>query len=273
MKKKSENYAELIMHHPLFCLLDLQSAHQLIRYFKSEFVEPQQVIVVDGDPIDCIYLIISGRAEVIRSVHTLGNHREMRIDELRTGDFIGLSSEGFSSRTGLRTASVKALTTMHLLKISLYDFLQFLQQPQIRYPNLKKLSEEFLLIQFIRSHHTFRNLSHEKIETIVKTARHIKISEGTCLYKEGDIADTVYYLLNGEVILLNLKKSSSTVVKINQMFGEEEFLTKMKRKESAYAKSDSEVLIMEAEIVNKLINVEHSSSLFQKVISRLRRNK
>lgn len=57
------------------------------------------------------------------------------------------------------------------------------------------------------------------------------------------------------------------------MFGEEEFLTKMKRKESAYAKSDSEVLIMEAEIVNKLINVEHSSSLFQKVISRLRGNK
>lgn len=57
------------------------------------------------------------------------------------------------------------------------------------------------------------------------------------------------------------------------MFGEEEFLTKMKRKESAYAKSDSEVLIMEAEIVKKLINVEHSSSLFQKVISRFIRNK
>lgn len=206
MKEKSENYAELILHHPLFCLLDSQSAHQLIRHFKSEFVEPEQIIVVDGDPIDCIYLIISGGAEVIRSVHTLGNHREMRIAELKEGDFIGLSSEGFASRTGLRTASVKALTTMHLLKISLYDFLQFLKQPQIRYPNLKKLSEEFLLIQFIRSHRTFQNLSHEKIQTIVKTARNIKVSEGTCLYKEGDLADTCYYLLNGEVVLLNLKK-------------------------------------------------------------------
>ncbi|CAM2751556.1 cyclic nucleotide-binding protein [Legionella steigerwaltii] len=271
MKKNSERYEDLILHHPLFCLLDYQSAHQLIGHAMSEFVEAEHIIVVDGDPIDCIYLVISGKAEVIRTVHALGKNRETRIATVKKGDIIGLSSEGFASHTGLRTASVRALTTMHLLKISLYDFLQFLKQPQIRYPNLKKLSEEFLLIQFIRAHHTFQNFSHEKIQTMVKTARNIKISAGTSLYKEGDVADTCYYLLNGEVALLNLKGSSSTVVKINQMFGDAEFLTNIKRKESAYAKVDSEVLIMEAEVVRKLIPIEHSPSLFKKVISRLRR--
>lgn len=271
MKKSSENYEDLILHHPLFCLLDYQSAHQLLEYSKPEFIEAGP-IVVDGDPIDCIYLIISGIAEVKRSVHTLGKHREMRIAELKEGKIIGLSSEGFASSTGLHAASVKALTKMHLLKISLYDFLQFLKQPQIRYPHLKKLSEEFLLIQFIRSHHTFQNLSHEKIQTMVKTARNIKIPAGTCLYKEGDIADTCYYLLNGQVVLLNLKRSHSTAVTINQMFGDSEFLTNMKRNESAYAKYDSEVLIIEVEVVKNLFAVE-SPSLFQKVVSKLRKNK
>ncbi|HHT0593722.1 TPA: cyclic nucleotide-binding domain-containing protein [Legionella anisa] len=271
MKKNSENYVNLILHHPLFCLLDYQSAQQLLKYSKPEFIEAGH-IVVDGDPIDCIYLIVSGIAEVTRSVHTLGKHREMRIAELKEGKIIGLSSEGFASTTGLHAASVNALTKMHLLKISLYDFLQFLKQPQIRYPNLKKLSEEFLLIQFIRSHHTFQNLSHEKIQTMVKTARNIKISEGACLYKEGDIADTCYYLLNGEVVLTDLKENSSITVAINQMFGDSEFLTNMKRKESAYAKYDSELLIMEAEVVKKLFAAE-PLSLFQKMVSKFRKNK
>ncbi|KTD39949.1 cyclic nucleotide-binding domain-containing protein [Legionella parisiensis] len=271
MRNNSENYENLILNHPLFCLLDYESAHQLLQYSKPEFMEAGP-IVVDGDPIDCIYLIVSGRAEVTRSVHTLGKHREMRIAELKKGKIVGLSSEGFASSTGLHAASVKALTTMHLLKISLYDFLQFLKKPQIRYPNLKKMSEEFLLIQFIRAHHAFQNLSHEKIQTMVKTARNIKIPAGTCLYKEGDIADTCYYLLNGKVVLLNLKESSSTVVQINQMFGDSEFLTNMKRKESAYAQHDSEVLLMEAEIVKKLFAVE-PSSLFQKIVSKVRKNK
>lgn len=271
MKKNSENYEDLILQHPLFCLLNRANAHQLIGYAKPESAEADHVIVVEGEPIDCISLIISGRAEVTRAVHTLGKKQAMRISELRKGDIVGLSSEGFISHTGLRTATVKALTPMQLLKISLYDFLDFLEQPQIMYPNLKKLSEEFLLIQFIRAHHLFSDFSHEKIQTMVKTAKNIKISADTCLYKEGDAADACYYLLKGEVLLQNLRNSGSIVIKENQMFGDSEFMTDMKRKEAAFAKIDSELLVIEAELVKKFITIQRPS-LFQKILLKISGN-
>lgn len=55
MKKNAEHYEELILQHPLFCLLNRSNAHQLIGYAKPEHVEADQVIVVEGEPIDCIF--------------------------------------------------------------------------------------------------------------------------------------------------------------------------------------------------------------------------
>ncbi|WP_454782990.1 cyclic nucleotide-binding domain-containing protein [Legionella sp. WA2022007384] len=267
MKKNVEPYEDLILQHPLFCLLNRLNAHQLIGYAKPESAEAEQLLVIEGEPIDCIFLIVSGRADVTRAVHSLGKKQTMRISELKRGDIIGLSSEGFVSHTGLCTATVKALTSMELLKISLYDFLSFLEQPQIKYPNLKKLSEEFLLIQFIRAHHLFSDFSHEKIQTMVKTAKNIKVMAGSYLYKEGDITDACYYLLKGEVVLLS-KNSSSTVIKINQMFGDSGFMTDTKRKEDAFAKIDSELLVIEVELVKKFITVRRPS-LLQKILLKI----
>ncbi|QMT61331.1 cyclic nucleotide-binding domain-containing protein [Legionella sp. PC997] len=261
MKKNFEQYEDLILQHPLFCLLNREDAHQLIGYAKSEFAAAEQILVIEGEPIDCIFLIVSGSAEVVRAVHSLGTMQTMRIAELSKGDIIGLSSEGFVSHTGLLTATVKSLTSMHLLKISLPDFLSFLKQPHIKYPNLKKLSEEFLLIQFIRAHHLFSNFSHEKVQTMVKTAKNIKVPGGSYLYQVGDVANACYYLLKGEVVLLSFKNSSSTEISLNQMFGDSEFMTDMKRKESAFAKIDSELLVIEAELVKRFITIPRPSFL------------
>ncbi|KTC90799.1 cyclic nucleotide-binding domain-containing protein [Fluoribacter dumoffii] len=271
MNKNSENYENLILKHPLFCLLDSQSAQQLLMYCQSEYVDAEQNIVIEGEAIDCIYFIVSGLAEVTRKIHTLEKHQVMRIAELKKGDIIGLTSEGFASQTGLQTATVKAISPTHLLKVSLYDFLQFLKQPQVKYPNLKKLSEEFLLIQYIRSHHLFKNFTHEKIQVMVRAAQNIKIPSGTCLYQEGDVAHACYYLLKGEIVLLNYKQNSSTLIKINQMFGDVEFMSETRRIDSAYVRSDSELLIIEMDMVKKFISSE-PPSLFQKIISKLMRN-
>ncbi|STY30740.1 cyclic nucleotide-binding protein [Legionella wadsworthii] len=269
----SQHLEQYILNHPLFCLLDNKSAHQLMECAQPECIQAGHFAVVDGDPIDSISLIVSGKAEVIRTVYTMAKHREMRIAELKEGNIIGLSSEGFASSTGLHTNSVRALTEMQLYKITLYDFLQFLKDPNIRYPYLKKLSEEFLLIQFIRAHHTFQTFSHEKIQTMVKTARNVKIPAGTFLYRKGDEADTCYYLLNGAIHLDHSKENSPTSVGVNQMFGCSEFLSNKKRNESAYAMCDSEVLVMEAKVVNEMFKVEGYPSLLQRVTSQFKKNK
>src|SRR5688572_8809384 len=68
--------------------------------FKS-FVNGE-IIVEEGVIVDCIYLITSGESEV-----RVG---DKPVATLKEGESIGLSRTGFYSQSGLRTATVIAIT-------------------------------------------------------------------------------------------------------------------------------------------------------------------
>jgi CRP-like cAMP-binding protein len=81
-----------------------------------------QTIVNEGDPVDSVYLIVSGSADV-RHI-TVGNNGLVShsIATLHAGEAIGLNETGFYSLTGLRTATVVALTDMVLLCLNIAAF-------------------------------------------------------------------------------------------------------------------------------------------------------
>lgn len=80
------------------------------------------VIVTQGDPVDSVYFIVSGTADV-RHV-SFENNKEVveSLAKLRDGQSIGLSETGFYSLTGLRTATVIAETNMVLFRLSVAAF-------------------------------------------------------------------------------------------------------------------------------------------------------
>lgn len=105
-----------------FLFLNEEEIDTLATLLTEKKFNAGDTIVVEGDPVDCVYLIVSGKADVRiaqfkdhvihwTSVATLGPY-----------DSIGLNESGFYSLTGKRTATVVALTDMILFHLSITEF-------------------------------------------------------------------------------------------------------------------------------------------------------
>lgn len=79
-------------------------------------------IVTEGDPVDSVFLIVKGEADVQHTVVGDTGLESHSIASLKEGDAIGLNDTGFYSLTGLRTATVVAKTDMLLLRLNLAEF-------------------------------------------------------------------------------------------------------------------------------------------------------
>ena len=81
-----------------------------------------ETIVVEGDPVDSVYFIVKGAADV-RHVYVENNETVFKsLAQLSDNQSIGLSETGFYSLSGVRTATVVALTDMITLRLSVAAF-------------------------------------------------------------------------------------------------------------------------------------------------------
>jgi len=89
--------------------------------FEKHF-SPNDTIVVEGEPVDSVYFIVSGTADV-RHVSIQNNQTHIQsLTTLQPGTAIGLNETGFYSLSGVRTATVVALTDMVTLRLSVAAF-------------------------------------------------------------------------------------------------------------------------------------------------------
>lgn len=267
-----DGYESIIANHPLFCLLDKRSVRQLASLLEPVFFQSNEVIVAEGESVDCIYFIASGTAEVTRTVNFIEQQNILRIAEMAKGDAIGLSTTGFSSRTGLCRATVTSLNSMLLLKIHLYDFFQFLQQPKIKYPDLKKNCRQFLLRHFIHALHLFDNFSQEKIHAIADTVQFLTVPTGTLLYEQGKAADACYYILSGQINVSNIASNEEAIFHANQIIGKTGFIYKKIRNETAQVVVNSELLVLNYKFVKDFFRI-NSACCIKKIIFRALRNR
>lgn len=81
-----------------------------------------EIIVSEGEPVDSVYLIVQGTADV-RLARIKENAIETySIAMLKAGDAIGLNETGFYSLSGRRTATVVALTDIITLRLNVAEF-------------------------------------------------------------------------------------------------------------------------------------------------------
>ncbi|MDR3503427.1 MAG: cyclic nucleotide-binding domain-containing protein [Legionella sp.] len=173
-----ENYIPIearkqhIVKYPVFCLLPPDSIHQLALLVEEVRVQPNEVIVSEGDYFDGFFLIVSGTASVSKSLKRIKKTNPRHIITLGPNNAIGLNESGFHCPQGVRVASVSAITDMVLLRVDLLSFYNFLKTHETIYPSLQKLSERFVFMNLIR--HALSNLSTEKIKELVeKTQTHL----------------------------------------------------------------------------------------------------
>ncbi|OGT64017.1 MAG: hypothetical protein A3J38_07030 [Gammaproteobacteria bacterium RIFCSPHIGHO2_12_FULL_45_9] len=121
-----------VERQPCFAKFTENETEELAALFTEEHVSKGTLIVTQGAPVDKVYLIVSGTADV--QLITIEN-RETKttiVATLGPDEAIGLNETGFYSLSGIRAASVIATTDMTLLSLSVAAFHGFsLSNPHV----------------------------------------------------------------------------------------------------------------------------------------------
>lgn len=158
---------ELLHALPIFSALKKKEIRFLADIARKVEYPPNTILLREGDPGNCLYVIIEGRIEILKSLNTEG---EYVIGIRGPGEYIG--EMYLFNPEGVRTATVKSLTHVELLEISTGDFQALLnRRPDLEYAlacgiTQRLLDTERKLLRAIAEKD--RRLAH----ALVKTSTH-----------------------------------------------------------------------------------------------------
>lgn len=118
----SELKRALIRKQPVFNKLTDDEVSILSDLLIEKHYRAGDLIVKQGEPVDSVYLIVSGMADVIHVTRKENSTETEHLATLGPEEAIGLSETGFYSLSGIRTANVTAKTDMVLLRLSVAAF-------------------------------------------------------------------------------------------------------------------------------------------------------
>jgi CRP-like cAMP-binding protein len=125
------DHAALLRRVPLFAAMTDAAYERVAAISEPQHVAAGEVVTEQGDEGDAFYVLVDGTAEVRRD--------ERPIKTLQAGDFFGEIAL-IDGRP--RSATVVALSELHLLRISREQFLRlFDEQPATRHGILMALTE------------------------------------------------------------------------------------------------------------------------------------
>lgn len=132
---EAEIKLSLVKNQTCFSKLTEKEAIVLSELLVAVPFHANDVIVTQGEPVDSVYFIVSGTADV-RYV-SVENHKEVfkSVAKLSDGQSIGLSETGFYSLSGVRTATVVAETDLQTYKLSVAAFNGF----ALAYPHVNEV--------------------------------------------------------------------------------------------------------------------------------------
>ncbi len=120
---------ELLQALPIFSSLKKKEIKFLAEIAKEVEYPPDTILLNEGDSGSCLYVIIEGRLEILKSLGTVG---EYVIGFRGPGEYLGEMYLFNPER--VRTASVRSLTRVHLVEISTHDFEALLnRRPELEY--------------------------------------------------------------------------------------------------------------------------------------------
>ena len=165
----------LIDKIPLFMSVPLEERQQLIEIFHPIQFTPGTIIVNEGDQGESFFIIIDGEVDIIKA---MGSPEERSFGVRTLGDFIGEMS--LLEKKGLRSATVRARTTVQLLSINRAEFNIMLQ----RWPNLAiEMLHEMSVRLRSTEQATINDLQQKNIE-LTKAYTELKAAQEQIIEKE-----------------------------------------------------------------------------------------
>ena len=106
------------------------------------------------------------------------------------------------------------------------------------------------IIDYVRNIHFFSNFSKDQVHKIIETASLIRVSAGKTIMNEGEIDDSFYVILSGQVVV---RKDDTVVASISrgECFGEMAYLSGGSRVATITADVDSILLRISSMLLDK----------------------
>ncbi|MBC7790839.1 MAG: peptidase domain-containing ABC transporter, partial [Anaerolineae bacterium] len=207
-------------------------------------------IVREGEVGDAYYILLSGRARLVKSGD---NGEEISLNALRPGDTFGEIGLLDHAR---RTATVRASSDVEVLKLdkSVFDAL-VKSRPEIRQYVELQIKHRHLQA-FFREFTPFAELPGDAIQALVAALEPVNIAEGELVFRQGDEPGPMYIVEEGRlrVFTEDGRRRNVAYLRKGDFFGEVSAFSDVPRAESVEALNSCRLLRLPPENYQELLD-------------------
>src|SRR6266403_4535638 len=241
---------------------DLLRRSDLFRYLPDEHFEKIRpllqeerhdfgdLIVKQGEPASAFYILISGRARVVKSGANIGE--EIVLATLRPGDSFG---EAALTEGGTRSATVRCSTSVEVLRLDRADFLALTETAPELKEHMQVTRRAHTLQSFLYEFSNFGRLPTSALRGMIEKLERVQFQKGNLIIKEGDSAGPMYILEKGRACAFtqnNGAKVNLAFYRDGDFFGELSISNGSPRAASVEAYSDCDLLALDPNAVRSL---------------------
>jgi len=221
----------------------LESLFQPARYDFGEY------IIRQGEPADAFFVLISGRARVVRASEA---GQELSLNMLRAGAEFG---EGALLSGGVRNASVRCSSAVEVLRLDKNDFEKLASEfPKFR-TCLELTARWRALHGFLYEFSNFGRLPSAALQKLVENLQPSTFGAGQIILREGEAAGPMYLIQKGRVRIFtgnNGTLANRAFLREGDFFGELSVLDGSPRKASAEAVTQCDLLELRPAAVQQM---------------------
>ncbi|MBA3651239.1 MAG: peptidase domain-containing ABC transporter, partial [Chthoniobacterales bacterium] len=246
MKANDEN---LLRRSSLFQFLPDEHFEQIRPLLQEESYEFGDLLVRQGEPADAFYILLSGRARVVKADQ---NGNEIVLATLKPGDSFG---EAALSEGGIRTATVRCSTAVEALRLDRADFLQLAEETPALKHHIEMTARHRSLHGFLYEFSNFGRLPVPALRSLVEKLTPMEVTKGEVIIRQGDPPGAMFILEKGRARAFQANNGSQqnlAFYRDGDFFGELSILNGSPRAASVEAFSDCRLLALEPEAVRDL---------------------
>lgn len=236
---------ELIKQTALFTHLNENDFNKLVHSIHLVKYPKDQLIFLEGDLPDALFIIVEGSVRVF--THDLQKNK-VPLARLNKGDYFGEQALlGMGAKT--RNASVEAITDVTLIKISSKIIVPLWAENHVLKEKLRKIGYEQAAHSLNEAVKLYNSINYS-ISSIEKQDL-VEFEDGEVVFNEGEKADYVYLILQGNVEIRLLDKVKENLDRITlhkgNIFGELGVLENKPRSGTAIARGRVRLLALKGD--------------------------
>ena len=239
----------LLRRASLFQFLPEEHFEKLRALLEEEQYEFGDLIVRQGDPADSFYILMSGRARVVKADQ---NGAEVVLASLKPGDSFGEAALG---EGGTRSATVRCSTAVETLRLDRADFLEVAERnPELK-RHLELTARHRSLHGFLYQFSNFGRLPVPALRSLIEKLEPVEIAKGRAIIKQGDEPGPMFILEKGRARAFaqnNGSQRNLAFYRDGDFFGELSILNGSPRAATIEAYTDCRLLALGPEAVRDL---------------------